>query len=155
MPTAIVLARVVVIGISALWILFVCVMWGWRRNAPDGPMDSFTLGLESGTWAQYLLIPLAGCVLTVTMGRGHAIDRYLFTAVSLLWMWTLARGNEFASNPDVFGVMMVMGVLVTVWSGPVNTWIKAIAERDKAIANPPEGGWLEPGQTQPWQTAAR
>lgn len=157
MPSAIVVARVIVIGFSALWALVVCGMWAAGRSQSQttlGPvLTSFALGMDSGGWAQYLLIPLAGCVLTVTMGRGHAIDRYLFTVLSLVWMWRLSRGNEFMRGFDVIGVMTVAAVLATVWSGPVNAWIKAVAERDKVIANPPEEGWLEPGQGQPWQTA--
>ncbi|MGK2309095.1 hypothetical protein [Cutibacterium sp. V947] len=159
MPSAIVVARVIVIGFSALWAVVVCGMWVAGRSKGQttlGPvLTSFALGMDSGSWVQYLLIPLAGCVLTMTMGRGHAIDRYLFTVLSLVWMWRLSRGSELVGGFDVIGIMMVAAVLVTVWSSPVNTWIKIIAERDKAIANPPEGGWLEPGQGQPWQTAVR
>lgn len=66
-----------------------------------------------------------------------------------------SRGAEFIGGFDVIGVMVVAVVLVIVWSAPVNTWIKAVAERDKVIANPPEEGWLAPGQVQPWQANSR
>jgi len=121
-----------------------------------GPiLTSFALGMDSGGWAGYLLIPLAGCVLTVTMGRGHAIDRYLFTVLSLGWMWRLSRGIELVGGLGVIGIMAIALVLAVVWSAPVNTWIKAVAERDKVIANPREEGWLAPGQGQPWQANSR
>lgn len=159
MPKLIVVARVIVIGLSTMWALIICELWVAGRSESQsalGPiLTSFALGMDSGGWAGYLLIPLAGCVLTVTMGRGHAIDRYLFTVLSPGWMWWLSRGAEFIGGFDVIGVMVVAVVLVIVWSAPVNTWIKAVAERDKVIANPPEEGWLAPGQVQPWQANSR
>lgn len=158
-PKLIVVVRVIVIGLSAMWALVICGLWAAGRSESQstlGPiLTSFALDMDSGGWAGHLLIPVAGCVLTVTMGRGHAIDRYLFTVLSLGWMWWLSRGTELLGGFDVVGIMAVAVVLATVWSAPVNAWIKAVAERDKAIANPPEEGWLEPGQVQPWQATAR
>ncbi|MCP6313206.1 hypothetical protein NL444_27430, partial [Klebsiella pneumoniae] len=79
MPKLIVVARVIVIGLSTMWALIICELWVAGRSESQsalGPiLTSFALGMDSGGWAGYLLIPLAGCVLTVTMGRGHAIDR--------------------------------------------------------------------------------
>ncbi|MDO4412254.1 hypothetical protein [Cutibacterium sp.] len=159
MPTAITVARVIVMGFSALWALIIGGLWAAGRSESQtgfGPiLTTFALGMDSGRWVEYLLIPLAGCVLTITMGRGHAIDRYLFTALSLLWMWKLSRAIALVGGLDLMGVMAVAVVLAAVWSGPVNSWVRAIAERDKIIANPPEQGWLETGQSQPWQTTAR
>ena len=99
MPKLIVVARVIVIGLSTMWALIICGLWVAGRSESQstlGPiLTSFALGMDSGGWTGYLLTPLAGCVLTVTMGRGHAIDRYLFTVLSLGWMWWLSRGAEF------------------------------------------------------------
>ena len=68
----------------------------------------------------------------------------------------LERGDTHPAIRGVARVVMVVAVvLVIVWSAPVNTWIKAVAERDKVIANPPEEGWLAPGQVQPWQANSR
>ncbi|WP_195839970.1 hypothetical protein [Cutibacterium porci] len=159
MPKSIVAVRVIVIGLSAMWVVVVCALWAAGRSESQstlGPiLTSFTLGMDSGSWAGHVLMPVAGCVLTMTMGRGHAIDRYLFTVLSLGWMWWLSRGSELMGGLGVVGIMAVAAVLTTVWSAPVNKWIKAIAERDIVIASPPEEGWLEPGQAQPWQAVSR
>ncbi|TKW72836.1 MAG: hypothetical protein DI580_02115 [Cutibacterium acnes] len=159
MPIPIVVARVIVIGLSAIWVLILCGLWtaghGGDQSVVDPVLTSFALIMDSGAWASYLLIPVAGCVLTVTMGRGHAIDRYLFTALSLGWMWRLSRGIELIGGLGVIGIMAIALVLAVVWSAPVNAWVKAVAKRDMVIANPPEEGWLEPGQVQPWQATNR
>ena len=122
MPKLIVVARVIVIGLSTMWALIICELWVAGRSESQsalGPiLTSFALGMDSGGWAGYLLIPLAGCVLTVTMGRGHAIDRYLFTVLSLGWMWWLSRDAEFIGGFDVIGVMAVSYTHLTLPTTP-------------------------------------
>ena len=72
MPKLIVVARVIVIGLSTMWALIICELWVAGRSESQsalGPiLTSFALGMDSGGWAGYLLIPLAGCVLTVSNG---------------------------------------------------------------------------------------
>lgn len=52
MPSAIVVARVIVIGFSVLWALVVCGMWAAGRSQSQttlGPvLTSFALGMDSG-----------------------------------------------------------------------------------------------------------
>ena len=63
MPKLIVVARVVVIGLSTMWALIICGLWVAGRSesqSTPGPiLTSFALGMDSGGWTGYLLTPLA------------------------------------------------------------------------------------------------
>ncbi|KEY37115.1 hypothetical protein FB33_1491, partial [Cutibacterium acnes] len=87
MPKLIVVARVIVIGLSTMWALIICELWVAGRSESQsalGPiLTSFALGMDSGGWAGYLLIPLAGWGFVGAVGGGPPPPRHLFPGVSL------------------------------------------------------------------------
>lgn len=160
MPGVLTAIRVVVMVLSGLWVVVTSMLWWGALSSPSttalGPiMNSFALGMTAGDWVGNLLVPVAGMVLTATMARGHAIDRLLFTALSLIWIWWLVRHVVILQQVQNFVVAVVVLMLILAWSPPMNKWISAVARWETTVASPPEGGWLERGQVQPWQVGQR
>lgn len=68
------------------------------NNALAAFLNSYALAIASGDWVKVLLVPGAAFALTVTMGRGHAIDRILFTALAVYWLYFLTFDLELTST---------------------------------------------------------
>ncbi|WP_130864701.1 hypothetical protein [Acidipropionibacterium timonense] len=136
-PPGVLLAVELVVGIAgALWMLIILALWvsAGRSTSGLGPMTtSFALSLAGGDWVLYLLVPTAGFVLSMTMRRGHAIDRWLFTILGAFWiMWLLSHVQAIRWP----GVLLVGAGILLAWTPAMNAWIAAVAAHEQAMVNP-------------------
>lgn len=143
-PGVLTAARIVVMIPSGIWLFSLLMIWlfqGSFSGSTLGPLVStFILGLAAGDWAPMVLLPLAGCALTLTMGAGHQIDRWIFTAAAVLWTVWFWWNVHFPLTPTWLAVALVITALVCVWVPAYSHWLKAVEEWEMRQAAPPSDG---------------
>lgn len=146
-PAGLTAARIVVMIPSGIWLFALLMIWMFQGSFSEstlGPLvNTFILGLAAGDWAPMVLLPLAGCALTITMGTGHQIDRWIFTAAAALWTAWFWWNVHFLLTPGWLAAALVVAALLCVWNPSYNHWLKAVEMWEIRQAAPPPGG---PGQ---------
>lgn len=124
-------------GIWLLGLLSLVLLGGASSDSVLGPvLETFSLGLAAGDWAPMVLIPLGGCVLTVTMGAGHQIDRILFTAAGALWAIWFTWSVHFALTPPWLTIMLVVVAVSCAWNPTYNRWVRAVEQYELRLLQP-------------------
>lgn len=125
--------RVLVIAPSVT-VLIPLVLLGLRSvmGTEDLPRILALLGLP-GTPLFYLLFPVLGIVLAVTVGTGHALDRWLLTVASLVWAGWLVIPPSVPPELRTVVLAPIVGVLMVLWNPRVSTWIRQIRAGEDAI----------------------
>lgn len=141
-PGMLTAVRILVMVPSMLWFLGIGSIWIASHSASDsvfGPtMQTFVLGLAAGDWVPMVLLPISGCVLSVTMRTGHQVDRWLLTGLGLAWLVWYWRNVHFALTPTWFTAVLVILVVIFTWTPAMNRWTAAVQmwELDRAGLTP-------------------
>ncbi|AXE39683.1 hypothetical protein [Acidipropionibacterium virtanenii] len=150
-PAALTAARIVVMIPAGIWLFGLLMIWLFQGSFSEsalGPLVStFVLGLAAGDWAPMVLLPLAGAALSLTMGGGHQIDRWLFTAAAVLWTAWFWWNVHFVLTPAWLATLLVVAALICVWNPPYNRWLRDVEawEMRRAVPVGPQMGG-QPGR---------
>ena len=133
-PGVLTAIRIIVGGGVAGWMLLLGALVlgsSLSDNALAAFLNSYALAIASGDWVKVLLVPVAAFALTVTMGRGHAIDRILFTALAVYWLYFLTFDLELTIP---VARLMVIVCMILAWSAPMNRWIRTVHDYEQLLA---------------------
>lgn len=145
-PGVLTAARILVFVPSVVWLFSIAMIWMTANTATDSllaaTMQTFALSLAAGDWVPMVLLPISGCLLTLTMKLGHQVDRWLFSALGgvwLLWFWSQVH---FPLTPSWFTAVLVILATASIWSPSMNRWVAAVQmwEMDRAGLTPESNG---------------
>ena len=124
-PGVLTAIRIIVGGGVAGWMLLLGAL------VLGSSLSDNALAIASGDWVKVFLVPIAAFTLTVTMGRGHAIDRILFTALAVYWLYFLTFDLELTIP---VARLMVIVCMILAWSAPMNRWIRTVHDYEQLLA---------------------
>lgn len=134
--------RILVIVPSAVWLFVIACLWIASYSASGSVLgatiQSFVLGLAAGDWVPMVLLPVAGCVLSMTMRTGHQVDRWLFTGLGAAWLVWFWRSVHFPLAPIGLVATLVLLATAFTWTRSMNQWIARVRmwEMDRAGLTP-------------------
>lgn len=127
---------------SAVWLFVIACLWiasySSSGSALDATIQSFVLSLADGDWVPIVLLPVAGCTLSITMRIGHQVDRWLFTALGAGWLVWFWLNIHFPLAPAGLTAALVALATAFTWTRSMNQWVGRVQmwEMDRAGLTP-------------------